>query len=52
MKYVVFFTPLNNPETTINILVEAENEEQAIIKAEKSTKSKAKKYVTEYKPIK
>ena len=51
MKYVVFFNPLNNPSTTINILVEAKNKEQAIIKAEKSTKSKAKKYVTKYKPV-
>lgn len=49
-KYVVFWNPLNNQGTTVNLLVEANNEDEAIAKASKFTKSKAKKYVTEYKP--
>lgn len=52
MKYVVFYNPLNNPQTTVNILVEAENKDDALAKAKKSTKSKAQKHVTEYKPQK
>lgn len=50
MKYVVFWNPLNDQGTTVNLLVEANSEEDAIAKASKVTKSKAKKYVTEYKP--
>ena len=49
-KYVVFWNPLNDQGTTVNLLVEANSEEEAIAKASKVTKSKAKKYVTEYKP--
>ena len=48
-KYVVFWNPLNNQGTTVNLLVEANNEDEAIAKASKVTMSKAKKYVTEYK---
>ena len=51
-KYVVFYSPLNNPKTTVNILVKANNKQEALKKAEKSTKSKAKKSVTLYKPLK
>ena len=49
-KYVVFWNPLNDQGTTVNLLVEANSEEEAIAKASKVTKSKAKKYVTEYRP--